>query len=516
MKRNHFKIYALTFLSALGISSCTDLELEGTDSIISETGNGGFTGVSNVATAIDNIYNRMNNIGEQNRVYALWTVSTDELLIPTRGTDWGDNGVWRVLHNHTWNAGHEDVLRAWNDWNQNAFLANEIIDARSNPSTEQAAEAKFLRAFSTWILLDLYGKVPFRAPDEGPEVNPRVLSRVEALDLVISDLNDAITGLPSVPGGSGDANRTASKAAARHLLAKVLLNAHIYRGDAVNTSDMTQVIALVDAITAEGYALESGYFDIFKQDADNETIWWLQAGIGNRIWNGMHYNMVAPDQINGGWNGFSTLAEFYDLFEGDPNSNYVGSGQEERRGWVPDNTNAGPDNLGIGYGFLIGQQYSVNGTPLTDRPGNPLVFTKEFPALIGNNERTGIRTIKYHPVNGSFTGHQIIFRYADAHLMKAEALFRSGGDGLALVNQLRVIRNATPLGTLTEQNLLDERGRELYVEFWRRNDLIRFGQFTRDWEFKDPASVGDETKNLFPIPSNALLSNPNLEQNPGY
>ena len=93
---------------------------------------------------------------------------------------------------------------------------------------------------------------------------------------------------------------------------------------------------------------------------------------------------------------------------------------------------------------------------------------------------------------------------------------RTGGDPTAMVNELRTLRGATPLGSVSEQDLLDERGRELYVEFARRQDMRRFGQYTRDWEFKDPTSVGDATKELFPIPTNALLSNPNLVQNPGY
>ncbi|RLD30603.1 MAG: RagB/SusD family nutrient uptake outer membrane protein, partial [Bacteroidetes bacterium] len=145
--------------------------------------------------------------------------------------------------------------------------------------------------------------------------------------------------------------------------------------------------------------------------------------------------------------------------------------------------------------------------------------TKEMPGLSGNNERGGIRIIKYHPSDsdgGSFRSHEIVFRYADAHLMKAEAMMRSGGNATALVNELRTLRGATPLGNVGETEMLAERGRELYVEFWRRNDLLRFGKFTMDWEFKDPASVGDETKNLYPIPINALLSNPNLVQNEGY
>jgi len=281
---------------------------------------------------------------------------------------------------------------------------------------------------------------------------------------------------------------------------------------------MDQVIALVDDITNSGYKLQEGYFDIFKEDQDTETIWWLNAGIGNRIWNGMHYNIIAPDNTGGGWNGFSTLAEFYDLFEGNPNSNNMGDGQEERRGWVPDATNADATNLGIGYGFLIGQQYDVDGNKLEDRAKNDLVFTKDFPGLVGNNERTGIRTIKYHPVNGSFTGHQIIFRYADAFLMKAEAMLWKGENGpsLTMVNELRTVRKAAPLGSIDATVMLDERGRELWIEYVRRMDMIRLGQYGREWEFKDPSAVGDRTKELYPIPSNALLSNSNLVQNEGY
>ena len=82
---------------------------------------------------------------------------------------------------------------------------------------------------------------------------------------------------------------------------------------------MNQVISLVDQIAAEGYALQAGYFDIFRSSPDTETIWWTGAAVGNRIFNGLHYNSTGIS--GGGWNGFSTLAEFYDLFEGDPNSN---------------------------------------------------------------------------------------------------------------------------------------------------------------------------------------------------
>jgi len=516
IKKQFKKIGLLTIMSVLFTISCTDLKIEETDSIHTSGGDGGFTGVSDVDAAISNLYNALNGqVGDQSNYFALNEVTTDEQLVPTRGTDWGDNGVWRTLHAHTWSPSHGHVLTVWNQFNQNIFLATEIIDPLSNASATQLADAKFIRAFSMYNIMDMYGQVPFRQPDEGPDIDPIVMTRAEAYDFVLQDLNDAIAGLPSI-GPSEQTNR-GTKASAYFLKARLLLNAHVFKGTgSADGSDMDGVIAAVDAIANEGFGLQAGYFDLFKEDIDNETIWFLPTGVGNRMWNGLHYHQIVPDNTGGGWNGFTTLAEFYDLFEGAPNSNNVGDGQEERRGWVPDNTNSDASNYGIGYGFLIGQQYDESGAKFKDRAGADLIFSKELPGLSGNDEKTGIRVIKYHPANGAFTSHEIMFRYSDAHLMKAEAMLRKGGDATTLVNELRTLRGASALGNVSESDLLDERGREMYVEFTRRMDLVRFGQFTSDWEFKDPAAVGSEHLNLFPIPSNALLSNPNLIQNEGY
>ncbi len=520
MFKNQMKRFgSLALLSAVLLVSCTDLEIKETDSIFSDSGDG-FTGVADPNGALQNLNNNIRgNLEGQDNLFALAEVSTDETFVPTRGTDWGDNGIWRVLHQHTWTPSHNYVLSVWNQWNQNIFSASEIIDPRSNASAEVLAEAKFLRAFSMFWIMDLYGQVPFRAPDEGPEINPRVLTRTEAYNFIIGDLDEAIAGLPDGGANNNDLNRFANKASARFLKARVLLNSGVYLGTgAPDAAALTEVRALVDEIADDGYGLQEGYFEIFMDSPDTETIWWVSASVGNRMWNGLHYNQTHPDNGGGGWNGFSTLAEFYDLFEGPANSNYAGDGQEERRGFVVDPSNAAPDNFGFGYGMQIGQMYNGDGVALEDRSANPLVFTRELPGLVGNNERTGIRTLKYSPRNGAYTGHQIIFRYADAHLMKAESYLWEGQNQVALdmVNELRAIRDADPLGSISVEVMLDERGRELYHEFVRRTDMIRFGLFTRDWEFKEPGSVGDANKNLYPIPSNAILSNPNLEQNPGY
>ncbi|MCB0473402.1 MAG: RagB/SusD family nutrient uptake outer membrane protein [Flavobacteriaceae bacterium] len=511
MKIKQIKLFGVLMTIVAMAISCTNLEIEQTDSRF-ETLAGGFTGVD-PTSGLENLYNSVRSLyGTQENLYALEEVSSDELIVPTRGTDWGDNGVWRTLAAHNWSTTHSHVKNTWNALNQLIFNATAVIDSRSNPSTSQAAEAKFIRAFAMFWLIDLYGQVPFRAPDDGPEVSPMVMNRSEAFDYAMNDLTEALPNL-ATSGPSADLNK-ASKAAARLLMAKMLLNKHIYTGSGTaSAADMTQVVSLVDAITADGFALQDGYFDIFTDSVDSETIFYTTADTGSKIWSTLHYNQNAPDNTGGGWNGFTTLAEFYDLFEGDPNINVPGSGQEERRGFVPTDGS----HYGIGYGFLIGQQYEDDGTPLKDRTGNLLVFTKELPGLLGNNEKTGIRVIKYHPENGSFAAHQVIFRYADAYLMKAEAIMRGGTSGdnaFTMVNNLRSIRHtASPLASLSDQSMLEERGREFYEEYWRRNDMIRFGNFTQPWEFKDNT---EDFRVLFPIPATAVITNPNLVQNPGY
>lgn len=545
--RNILKLLAGIILVGGTVMSCSDLEIEGTDSIIKDANEAGFQGVSDPESFLDNAYNSLRGyIGDQANLYALSEVTTDAALVPTRGSDWGDNGIWRQLHQHDWRADHLFILNVWNQWNTLHFQGAQILSDLTSSSAEQDANAYFLRALGMWVILDNFGQVPVRDPEAPLFDDPAVLTGQEAVDQIVSDLNAAISGLPEIgPGtGVGDAsaaNSRPGKAAARYLLAKVLLNKHVYLGTEPSSADMNQVVSLVDQITAEGYGLEEGYFNIFRRQLDKETIWFIPTAVGNRIWNGLHYNQ-APDQAGGGWNGFSTLAEFYDMFEGDPNMNRGTAegepldGQEERRGYVPpsglaagsfegsmDNNDDGfADGSSVGFGFLIDQQYDYDGSALNDRGGNPLTFKREFKdgsgniSLINNSETTGIRTIKYNPRYGAFTEHEIFFRYSDAYLMKAEAMMRAGGDPTAMVNELRTLRKATPLESVSESDLLEERGRELYMEFWRRNDMIRFGEYTRDWSLKAPSAVGDESRNLFPIPSSQLILNPNLTQNPGY
>ena len=125
----------------------------------------------------------------------------------------------------------------------------------------------------------------------------------------------------------------------------------------------------------------------------------------------------------------------------------------------------------------------------------------------------GIRAIKYHPANA---GKYIMFRYGEAYMNKIEAIVRGGSStesALDVVNALRAKRGAPALASIDISGVLDERGRELYWEGFRRDDQIRFGTFTDTWEAK---TTTDPNRVLFPIPQQALDSNPNLVQNPGY
>ena len=507
--------------STLLFASCTDLKVNETDSIVTTNSQGGFLGVPMPAT-LDGAYNSLNWENSQQDLYALTEATTDEIFIPTRGTDWGDNGVWRDLAKHSWTSAHTYNFNTWTYLNTNVYVANQIIHPKTKAKPLQVAEAKFIRAYNMFWVLDLWRQVPYRTADQGPEINPTILTPQQAIDTIEADLLTALPALPATASEDIDGQKKASKASVHFMLAKLYLNKNVYLGGAVDAADMTKVIEQVDAITDDGYQLQNGYFSIFGPSADSETIFWANGQYAQRIWGGLHYNQgKETDWKNGGWNGFATTAEFYDKFEGDKDAN-IGdadnntSNQEERRGYVPDNA--------LGIGFLIGKQYSTHTDDnpsgvLKARSGADLNFTRDVPSLLGNPDFTGIRLLKWHPtinMGGTWNSHLLLMRYADAYLMKAEALFRKNAtdvNALSMVNDLRDLRGASVLPTLTADNLIDERGRELYLEGWRRNDLVRFGKFNTKFAFVENTEAGRE---LFPIPDNALGSNPNLKQNPGY
>lgn len=499
-----FTILTLVGLGLFAFNACTDLKNELTDSKATPVSGNTFAG--NAGDLLTSAYNDLNTFCDQAGVYSLTEHVTDEMIPPTRGTDWGDNGVWRTLHGHTWDPTHQYITDSWNILNSRIFKCNQVLASTAPaPTAQQAAEAKFLRAFYMFHVMDFWGQVPFRNVGEGPEVNPKVLSRAEAFDFVEKDLTEALPNLPTLnPGGDV---KTASKAAANAMLAKLYLNKAVYKSAnpagpyTFDNGDMAKVVQYCDAVIADGFTLEPEFFDIFKAGSTKEIILTNNGNGGspsNRTHMTLHY-----DQNPSGWNGFTTLSDFYGKFQDG----------DQRKGH--DGKKDGTAFQGVGYGFLVGPQYADDGTPVKNsRDGNkPLVFTPDVP-LSGANTAQGIRVMKYH--EGEY-GNYIFLRLGDVMTMKAEAQLRAGDNAgaLATLNAMRAVRapSLAPLGSIDLNGMLDERGREMYWEGWRRNDQVRFGTFTNARAYMKNTAASTV---LYPVPQQALDSNPNLKQNDGY
>ncbi|MEO7394860.1 MAG: RagB/SusD family nutrient uptake outer membrane protein [Chitinophagaceae bacterium] len=482
------------------------------------------SGTTNSAILLQSVYNALGKVFTFHlSVFPLQEVSTDELIFPTRGTDWDDNGTWRVIHEQKWLTNNEIIINCFNSLNGIVYTATDLL--RYNPSIQEQAEGRFIRAWAMYLILDFFDQVPYREPGESLIQPSRVRKGIDALNYIISEITAVQTNLPGVPVFK------ANKAAAKVLLMKCYLNKAVYENrsnPAFSTTDMNKVINLADEIiNSNAFTFSANYFDNFapaNTTIGKENIF-TQLNIAgstpdNLLWlawlSPFHYNQ-AP-----GANGWATLSDFYNKFE--PN--------DKRRGAVYSSPGSPPNPAnGINVGFLIGQQYDYfTGAALTDRPGAPLIFTPEVKNLeTGSNlEVTGIRPIKYFPDWPNYFSPDndfVFFRLPDVLLMKAEAILRGGtatnagsygNSATLIVNAIRTdpSRGASALSSVSLDNIIDERGRELWLEGWRRQDLIRFKKFLQPFQEKN--YVTDPKYLLFPIPDEQLAVNPNLQQNPGY
>ena len=539
---NMIRKFALPVLAVLAMSGCTKLD-ENLGSTLTNNQVSNALGSNGTGLLLAAAYSDIGGpLTAQDQVFSLMENSTDESLVPTRGGDWDDNGVWRVIHNHTWNADHGQVTSVFNSLNKINFDATNVLGF--NPSAAQAAEAKFIRALALYYLLDLYGQFPIRNPGDNLLLAPVVKSGADGAAFIIAELNAALPNLPATNGSA-----LANPNACRTLLMKCYLQQGTWANRAAPTfaaADMNQVITLGNAIINSGkYSYNENYFDNFKpgNDFSSEAIFRYDntsgvsannSGMAGRWCMTLHYNSYTPNAPNAGWNGFSTIGDFYASFNtsGLPTaygpSDTLFDGRLGGRNYLNSKTVSG-----IQPGFLVNQQYDEKGNAEKDRKGAPLAFVKDIAANMietgSNLEVTGIRVVKYPPdypqFGGGPTGNDLmIFRYSDVVLMVAEAKQRTGdaAGALTMVNALRAARKAPPLTTMALVNvnnvedpntLLAERGRELYWESVRRTDLLRFGVYLKPWQYKPT----DDPKNLiFPIPNSSLAANPNLKQNPGY
>jgi hypothetical protein len=400
--------------------------------------------------------------------------TADESLVPTRGGDWDDNGVWRVLHNHTWNADHGQILSVFNGLNKLNFDATNVLSF--SPTDAQKAEAMFLRDLSLYYLLDLYGQFPVRDPGEDLRKAPAVYAGAAGVQFIIDELKAHIANLPA-SNGSNLANPDAAKV----LLMKLYLNRGAYANRAAPTfdaADMNEVVKLgTEIITSGKYSFTPNYFDNFAPNngtASKEAIFRYEnvggqsannSGLQSR-WNmTLHYNSYTPNNPNAGWNGFSTIGDFYRSFGVEKPTTF---GLEDtlldtRIGRRVLSNLTSTQKSGIRPGFLVGQQYNENGVALKDRKGNPLAYDPTISANMietgANLEVTGIRVVKYVPdynyYGGPADNDLMIFRYADVVLMVAEAKMRlnDNAGAITLVNDLRTARGAKPVdNTFTLKN----------------------------------------------------------------
>ena len=521
------------FITVVFIQGCTKLE-EPFRGDLTESQVGADS--ANTASLLLGIYNSLQYpFCSHTVVWPLQELSTDEAIAPTRGQDWDDNGVWRVLHQHKWDANVYSIKDCFNSLNGTSYAATDLL--RYHPKKKEQAEARFIRALVMYLLLDLFDQVPYRDPGENLNTAARVRKGKEALDYIISEIYAVETDLDDGPVFK------ANKFAARVLLMKCFLNKAVYinrtNPPAPEKADMDKVISLADTIIKTGgFSFSANYFDNFAPDNTslgkeniftvlNERFKFSFGFICLSYCSTLHYHSYGVWWGTAGFNGWATLSDFYDRFEP----------TDKRRGDAYSSAGS-PPNPGkqINVGFLIGQQFSLYNNDSLHELNTPnyLNFTREVHniELRANLESTGIRPVKYFPdffdgPNSYFSPDNdfVFFRLSDVLLMKAEAILSGGSPTSAgsygstanqIVNSIRTdpSRNASALPNITLDILLDERGREMWWEGWRRQDLIRFGKFLQPYQERNYES--EPKYLLYPIPAEQIAVNPNLQQNPGY
>lgn len=464
------------------------------------------------------------------------SLSTDEAILPARGGNYYDSGVYQQMHYHTWTADSQWPSRLWN-WSARIIgISNQTIATLTLAMPEGAekdtmlAELRTMRAIAYFIMMDNFGGVPIYTDPK--DFAPRKQStRVEVFDFIEKELKAALPNL-SIKSDVSTYGRP-NMQTANAMLAKLYLNAEVYTG----TSRYDDCIAACDAVISSGlYSIESAstYLKMFYPDNGPQMKEFIFAvpyngvssllsapfgggimshsrydlpraarkitdNMGKTIWS-LNFNPSGPE---------STLPEFYAYFDDDKD---VRNSQ-----WL----------IGALYnGFKEGQPI-----PLKDKDVSVIITpdivlkdvdkfdTGDTPA--GWN--MGYRNIKFYPdalaTDRNQNNDVPYLRYSDVILMKAEAILRGGSPtlghtALSLVNMVRGNRSTSPVWTSVDlEALYKERSREFAYEAWHRNDMIRFDKFEGNWGFK----TNTETyRRIFPIPTNARVLNPALQQNEGY
>ena len=363
------------------------------------------------------------------------------------------------------------------------------------------AEVRFLRALSYYHGIDIFGKIPFATEADFLGTPPPMKSRVFVFEYILSELN-AINEDMAAPRANEYAR--ADQAAAWMLKAKLLLNAKVYTG----TDRSAEALSAVNQVINSGYTIaQIPYSNLFKADnningAQNEIIFPIAYdGIKTCSYGGTTFlihgssdNTLALSLgVDSGWRGFRTRQEFVSVANNDPRVMIVGGNTDPAFITNPTVTQ-NPD------AFLEGKKLIKYSNKRSD---GSLAQSATFP-------------------DTDFP----LFRMADAYLMYAELAVKGFGDIGTAVGYVNALRTRANSQTITDNDLtidfvLNERGKELYWEGHRRQDLIRFGKYLSGytWQWKGGALLGvdiPEYKLVYPIPRKELTSNSNLSQNIGY
>jgi hypothetical protein len=459
------------------------------------------------------IVNDEGNTAFLRQFWYLQCLSTDE-----GGWTYSGNTDPLGIHQMTWSSSTQAVAGSYYRSLYNITLCNNFIiesaddkissrgisGADADNIRKYRNEARFIRAFNYWVLMDLFGNVPFvtEATAIGSTTLPTQIKRADLFAYIESELLSMEAGLADAK--SNEFGRV-DKAAAWSLLARMYLNAAVYTGK----ERYTDAITYANKVIGGGYSLENNYKYLMLADNHlntNEFIWSiLFDGTNIQSYGGTTFLVHAPAGVspdssgtNGTWDCMRITQQFVNKFDA-----------QDVRGQ-----------------FWTSTQIK-NMDTLLGAPRNGYSSTK-----FRNKTRSG--AVGPHIDAGrNFADVDFpVFRLAEMYLIYAEAVIRggSGGSNATALGYLRQLaararpgdQSAANYPQMTLQYIIDERGRELFWEGHRRTDLIRFGQFTTStylWAWKGGVRNGtavDNKYNLYPIPATDLSSNPNLVQTAGY
>lgn len=448
-------------------------------------------------------YTMLQGFPEEQMLWSLMENASDELVIPGKDNgDWWEQGRWNELHAHQYSANNKILRQSWEFVFQGITACNEVlyvINDREFAGKERTlAEIKILRAFFYYWATDNWGNIPFTL-DYSERGFPQQKSRQFVYDYLVEEITSNVEFLQDQP--TPEYYGRVTKGMAYTLLAKVYMNSLEW----TNTPQWEKAIEACNQVIAlNAYHVENDYFANFtvNNEGSEENIFVI---VYNSILTNDHLYWWTLTLNSASRSTFNFIGEPWDGFVAEPAFYAKYSANDIRKN-----------------SFLTGQQYTKAGAPIVIG-GENFIYTPTIGDYRARKKWEGARCAKYEYQDGlqyyenDMENDFVLFRYADVLYMKLESLWRVGRAGEFIndpeLQKIRTRAGLTPyaVGDLSAQELLDERGREFAWEGHRRNDQIRFGTWGNAW-WNKPAS-GPNSK-LFPIPQTAIVSNPNLVQNP--